>query len=110
MRVLSTSALSVLLIPRRSDKISVAAPHLQKPKHPLKNVMEVKPDNTLKLTYTKTEAAEVLNVPLSGIEWLLRKKSIRHRKITGKVRFTVADLAEVVEKSLVLPEISENSP
>ena len=67
-------------------------------------------NNGLKLTYTKTEAAKVLNVPVSGIEWLLRKKSIRHRKIAGKIRFTMTDLAEVVEKSLVPPEISENSP
>jgi hypothetical protein len=53
-----------------------------------------------KLTYTKEEAAQMLNVPPSSINWLLRKGNLPRRKISGRIRFTMEDLRLLVDKSL----------
>jgi excisionase family DNA binding protein len=54
-----------------------------------------------KLTYTIEEAAQILEVPVSSIKWLLRKKVLPHRKIAGRNRFTLQDLLECIERSKV---------
>ncbi|MFH1613837.1 MAG: helix-turn-helix domain-containing protein [Planctomycetota bacterium] len=54
-----------------------------------------------KLTYTKEEAAKILNVPESSINWQLRKGKLPYRKISGRVRFTLSDLKILVESSKV---------
>ena len=54
-----------------------------------------------KLTYTKHEAAKILNIPAGSIDWLLRKGILPRRKIAGKVRFTLEDLRAFVEISKV---------
>ena len=54
-----------------------------------------------KLTYTKEEAARILNIPAGSIDWLLRKGTLPRRKIAGKVRFTLDDLKAFVEVSKV---------
>jgi len=51
------------------------------------------------LTYTKQQAAQILNVPESSINWQLRKGKLPHRKISGKIRFTLSDLNDLVEAS-----------
>ena len=50
-----------------------------------------------RLTYTKEEAAEILSVPKSSIDWLLRKGQLPRHKIAGKIRFTWEDLQAFVE-------------
>jgi len=52
-----------------------------------------------KLTYTKEEAAKILNIPAGSIDWQLRKGKLPHRKISGRVRFTLEDLEALVEAS-----------
>ena len=52
-----------------------------------------------KLTYTKAEAARILNIPESSMSWLLRKGTLPRRKIAGRVRFTLDDLRAFVEDS-----------
>ncbi len=54
-----------------------------------------------KLTFSKKEAAEMLGMKISSIEWLLRKKRIPYRKIAGKIRFTEEDLSVLIESSAV---------
>jgi len=54
-----------------------------------------------KLTYTKHEAAKILNVPESSINWQLRKGKLPYRKISGRIRFTLEDLQVFVEQSKV---------
>ena len=54
-----------------------------------------------KLTYSKTEAADMLGIKPSSIEWLLRKKQIPYHKIAGKIRFTNDDLFALIESSAV---------
>ncbi len=54
-----------------------------------------------KLTYTKEEAAKILNIPLGSIKWLLRKKTLPRYKISGRIRFTLEDLRAFVEQSKV---------
>jgi len=58
-------------------------------------------ENLTKLTYTKEEAAEMLNIPASSMNWLLRKGALPRRKIAGRIRFTLDDLNQYVEKSKV---------
>ncbi len=52
-----------------------------------------------KLLYDKKEAAQILNVPKTSIDWLLRKGTLPRRKIAGKIRFTLDDLQVCVEAS-----------
>lgn len=52
-----------------------------------------------KLTYTKDEAAQILNIPVGSIDWQLRRGKIPHRKISGKIRFTLDDLKAFVDAS-----------
>ncbi len=54
-----------------------------------------------KLTYNKNEAAMILGVTVSTINWLLRKKLLPHHKIGKHVRFTLQDLLEYLKKSKV---------
>jgi len=54
-----------------------------------------------RLTYTKEEAAKILNVPKVSIDWLLRKGTLPKRKIAGKIRFTLEDLKALVKASKV---------
>ena len=54
-----------------------------------------------RLTYTKEEAAKILNIPESGIVWLLRKGVLPRHKIAGKIRFTLEDLETLVQASRV---------
>jgi excisionase family DNA binding protein len=54
-----------------------------------------------KLTYTKEEAAKILNIPASSINWILRKGFLPRRKIAGRIRFTMDDLQTFVERSKV---------
>ncbi len=58
-----------------------------------------------KLTYTKEEAAEIVNIPESSIDWLLRKGDIPRRKIAGRIRFTLEDLRAIVESCKVGPSL-----
>ena len=53
------------------------------------------------ILFTKCQAAEVLNVSESSINWLLRKGSLPRRKIAGKIRFTRSDLQALIEASAV---------
>ena len=53
------------------------------------------------LVFTKGQAAKMLNLSESSIEWLLRKHAIPHRKIAGKIRFTRSDLEVLIEASAV---------
>ncbi|MBN2594860.1 MAG: helix-turn-helix domain-containing protein [Sedimentisphaerales bacterium] len=53
------------------------------------------------LLYTKAQAAEMLGLKESSIEWLLRKKAIPHRKVSGKIRFTKSDLQALIDASAV---------
>ena len=62
-------------------------------------------DKLPKLTFDKVEAAQILNIPASSIDWLLRKGEIPRRKIAGKIRFTIEDLQTLVEKSKVEPSL-----
>ncbi|MCP4708387.1 MAG: helix-turn-helix domain-containing protein [Planctomycetes bacterium] len=52
-----------------------------------------------KLLYDKDEAAQILSVPKTSIDWLLRKGTLPRRKIAGKIRFTLDDLQVFVEAS-----------
>lgn len=54
-----------------------------------------------KLAYTKGEAAQMLSLEETSINWLLRKGALPHRKIAGKIRFTRADLQALIEGSAV---------
>ena len=54
-----------------------------------------------KFAYTKEEAAEILGLRKSSIDWLLRKKNLPRRKIAGKIRFTLDDLQVLVEASKI---------
>ena len=54
-----------------------------------------------KLTYSKKEAAEMLGLKQSSIEWLLRKGNLPHRKISNKIRFTMSDLQSLIETCAV---------
>ena len=53
------------------------------------------------LVYTKAEAAKMLSLPESSIDWMLRKQAIPHRKIAGKIRFTRSDIETLIEASAV---------
>ena len=53
------------------------------------------------LLYTKAQAAEILGLKESSIKWLLRKKAIPHRKVSGKIRFTKSDLQALIDASAV---------
>ncbi len=55
-----------------------------------------------KLSYTKEEAAQILNIPVSSIKWQLRKNILPRHKIAGKIRFTPEDLEEYVKRSKVV--------
>ena len=54
-----------------------------------------------KLLYDKEEAAQILNLPKTCIDWLLRKGILPGHKIAGKIRFTLDDLQVFVEASQV---------
>ena len=53
------------------------------------------------LLFTKSQAARMLNLAESSIEWLLRKGTIPHHKIAGKIRFTRSDLQVLIDRSAV---------
>ena len=53
------------------------------------------------LPFTKTQAAQMLSLRRPSINWLLRKGTIPHRKITRKIRFTRSDLEALIEASAV---------
>lgn len=55
-----------------------------------------------KLLYNKEEAAEILCIPKSSIEWLLRTGKLPRRKVAGKIRFTMADLQGLIDTSAVI--------
>ena len=54
-----------------------------------------------KLAFDKTEAARLLSLKESSIDWLLRKGALPHRKICGKIRFTPSDLQALIDASAV---------
>jgi excisionase family DNA binding protein len=54
-----------------------------------------------RLTYDKEEAAEILGVSVSTVDWLLRKRKLPRRKIGRQIRFTLEDLHAWVEASKV---------
>ncbi len=54
-----------------------------------------------KLTYSKEEAAEILGVTVSTIDWLLRKRSLPRHKIGREIKFTLEDLRALVDASKV---------
>jgi len=54
-----------------------------------------------KLLYDKEEAAQILKLPKTSIDWLLRKSILPRHKIAGKIRFTLDDLQVFVEASKV---------
>ncbi|MHC4144251.1 MAG: helix-turn-helix domain-containing protein [Planctomycetota bacterium] len=54
-----------------------------------------------RLTYTKEEAAKILNIPVSSIDWQLRKRILPRHKIAGRIRFTLEDLQRFVDASKV---------
>ena len=60
-------------------------------------------DNLPRLLYDKAEAAEILGLEESSIEWLLRNRQITKHKIAGKIRFTLEDLKATVSASAVDP-------
>ena len=50
------------------------------------------------LLYNKEQAAKILGLPkVSSINWLVRKGTLPHRKVAGKIRFTHSDLLDFVE-------------
>ena len=51
--------------------------------------------------FTKVQAAEMLNLAATSVDWLLRKGAVPHRKIAGKIRFTRSDLQALIEASAV---------
>ena len=53
------------------------------------------------MLFTKAQAAQMLNMSSSSIAWLLRKGTLPHRKIAGKIRFTRSDLEALIEASAV---------
>ena len=53
------------------------------------------------LPFTKVQAAQMLSLMESSIDWLLRKGVLPHRKIVGKIRFTRSDLEALIEASAV---------
>lgn len=53
------------------------------------------------LLFTKAQAAQMLSLSESSIAWLLRKGTLPHRKIAGKIRFTRSDLEALIEASAV---------
>jgi hypothetical protein len=57
-----------------------------------------------KLLYTKEDAAKLLNISVSSINWQLRKgpEVFPHHKIAGKIRFTQEDLQRIVKNSKVI--------
>ncbi len=57
--------------------------------------------HTEPLLFTKAQAAEMLNLAETSIEWLLRKGAAPHRKIAGKIRFTREDLQALIGASAV---------
>ena len=56
-----------------------------------------------KLLYDKDEAAQILGLRKTSIEWLLRTGKIPHRKVSGKIRFTIDDLQGLIRASAVTP-------
>jgi excisionase family DNA binding protein len=57
-----------------------------------------KEDRNSKLVYTKTEAAQMLGVKETSINWLLRKGLLPHRKVAGKIRFAEIDLLTYLDR------------
>ena len=53
------------------------------------------------MAYTKAEAARMLSLEETSIDWLLRKGNLPHRKIAGKIRFTEGDLQALIDASAV---------
>ena len=53
------------------------------------------------LLFTKPQAAEMLSLSESSIEWLIRKGAVPHRKVAGKIRFTRSDLQALIDASAV---------
>ena len=53
------------------------------------------------LLFTKAQAAHMLSLSQSSIDWLLRKGVLPHRKVAGKIRFTRSDLEALIEASAV---------
>jgi len=54
-----------------------------------------------KLLYSKEEAAEILSLPESSVEWLLRTGKLPRHKVAGKIRFTLEDLQVLITASAV---------
>lgn len=54
-----------------------------------------------KLAFDKTEAARLLSLKESSIDWLLRTGALPHRKIAGKIRFTESDIRALIDTSAV---------
>ena len=54
-----------------------------------------------RLAYTKEEAARILGVGVSTIDWLLRKNALPRRKIGRRILFTLGDLQALVDASKV---------
>ena len=53
------------------------------------------------LLFTKAQAAAMLSLAESSIDWMLRKGQLPHRKVAGKIRFTRSDLEALIEASAV---------
>ena len=53
------------------------------------------------LAYTKRQAASMLNITESGIDWLIRSGKLPHRKIARKIRFTKSDLQGLIDACAV---------
>ena len=75
---------------------SVACPTVAGLPEPASTVVELP-----KLAHTKRDAASILSVKPSAIDWLLRKGELGHRMIARKVRITPEDLREYLELAKV---------
>ena len=60
-----------------------------------------------KLCYTKPEAAQMMGFEETSIDWLLRKGVLPHRKIAGKIRFTIDDLKSLINQCAVNPSAAQ---
>lgn len=58
-------------------------------------------DRIIKLLYDKKEVAEILNVPVSAVDWLTRTGRLPRRKVGRRIRFTLDDIRAYIESSKV---------
>jgi hypothetical protein len=59
---------------------------------------DVRKNTACKLAFTKAEAAQMLGIEETSIDWLLRKGILPHRKVAGKIRFMEIDLRTYLDR------------